>query len=103
MPYSHILERPPLLIDKHVVELVQHVESLDNVTKHGVLAVQILDLVGKRHEELAAAATDDLARPVRARQRRRDRHRHGTTRGMLERVEDFGAKIASGCVYASLC
>ena len=71
MPYPHILEWSPLLVNEDIIQLVQRVQPLDNVPKDCMLPVQVVYFVRQRDKELAATAT--LALPFDG---RGDCHRH---------------------------
>ncbi len=55
MSNPHILERTPLLVNKHLVQLVKRFEPLNYVPEYGVFAIEVVDVVGQGDEELACA------------------------------------------------
>lgn len=60
MPYPHIFEWSPLLVNEDIIQLVQRVQPFDNVPKDRMLPVQVVYFVCKRDKKLATAATGSL-------------------------------------------
>ena len=79
-----IFEGPTVLVDKGVVDLVEHFQTFDDVAEHGVLAIEVFYPVFERKEELTPTS------------RRLDRsygHAQCTLLRVFERVEDFGREV----------
>jgi hypothetical protein len=96
MPYPDVLQWSSFHIDIRIVELIQNVESFDHMSKYRMFSVKVLDIIGKRDEELRS--TTALVRGSG----RRDGHRYSSTRGMLQRSLDFWCDISRRCRASSL-
>ena len=57
MSYSNIFERPPIMIHKDFIQLIQRIQSFNDVPKHCMLAIQVIDIFGKCDEDLASTTT----------------------------------------------
>ena len=89
MPYPDILERPPILVHVHLIDLVKRVQALDDMPERGVLPVQVLDVVSQRDEELASTAA--LLSPLHP---GRDRHGDCALVRVLQPGDDFRNEVA---------
>lgn len=88
MPYSYVLKGPVCLVHKHLVQFVQSVKPLHDVTENSMFSVQVVDIIAESDEELTPTAT------LLAVQGRRHSHRHRTSIGVLELGKDFRWKIS---------
>jgi hypothetical protein len=83
VPDPHVLQRAPAAVHEDVVELVKRIKALDDAAEHGVLPVEVVDVVRERDEELAA----------RAARVRRDGHADRPARGVLQAREELRLEV----------
>jgi hypothetical protein len=91
MSYPHILEWSPILIRENVIQLVKRFQSFHNMTKNCMFPIEIVYVVRKCDEELAATAA------FLAVQRRCYSHGHRAFTCVLQLWHDFWGKIPGGC------
>lgn len=97
MPYPHILQRPPVLVREHVIQLIQRLKSLNDVSKHRVPPIQVVDPVRQGDEELASTSAYLLTL-----QRRSDGHRNCPLVRVFEMRDDFRREISRNIGIALL-
>lgn len=49
-----VLKWPAIVVDERCVDLLQSIEALNNLAEYGCLAVEVLDVLAKRDNELTA-------------------------------------------------
>lgn len=81
----NILQWSPLLINKHIIQLIQHLHPLHHPPKHRMLSIQVLDILCQSEEELTAAS------PAGS-----DSHGQGAFRGVFEGFGNLGWEVARG-------
>jgi len=52
MPNPYILQRPPLFIQKRLINPIKRIQPFDNMAKNSMFPIQIINLVRQRDEEL---------------------------------------------------
>lgn len=91
MSDPHILEWSPILICEDVIQLVQRLQPFYDVTKNCMLPVEIVYVVCKCDEELAAATTFLVVH------RGCYGHGHCAFMGVLQLWHEFWGKIPGDC------
>ena len=54
MQNPDVLKWPAIVVDECCVDLLQSIKALDNLAEYGGLAVEVLDVLAKRDNELTA-------------------------------------------------
>lgn len=89
MSNSDILERSPIMIRENVIQLVQRVESLDYMSKHRMLPIQIVYIIRQGDEELTSTTSTVLVIYSRGHS-----HGDGSFVFVFETRDEFGCEVS---------
>ncbi len=87
MSDANVLQGTTLLVEKGIVDLIEGVETFNDMAKDGMPTIEIFDIIRESDEEL---------RPASRRVRRGYRHGHRPPRNVLQACLISGGKYRGG-------